>query len=68
MSPLYGPSPDRNSKNWGLIHNNLLGRSLSGKAILHQLRMIGTAIPAIGMCYSEPFPTPGSVGWCLPQG
>ena len=37
MSPLNGPSPDRNSKNRGLIHDNLLGRSLSGKAILRQL-------------------------------
>jgi hypothetical protein len=40
MSPLNGPSPDRNSKNWGLIHDNLLGRSLSRKAILHESRIL----------------------------
>ena len=39
MSPLNGPSPDRNSKNWGLIHDNLLGRSLSGKAIMHSFEI-----------------------------
>jgi hypothetical protein len=38
MSPLNGPSPDRNSKNWGFIHDNLLGCSLSGKAIYHHSR------------------------------
>ena len=39
MSPLNGPSPDRNSKNWGLINDNLLGRSLSGKAISRKSRI-----------------------------
>jgi hypothetical protein len=44
MSPLNGPSPDRNSKNWGLINDNLLGRSLSGKAILRKSRIHSGAI------------------------
>jgi hypothetical protein len=47
MSPLNGPSPDRNSKNWGLIHDNLLGRSLSGKAISRKSRIHSGAI---GVC------------------
>ena len=47
MSPLNGPSPDRNSKNWGLINDNLLGRSLSGKAIW---RKASIHSGAIGVC------------------
>jgi hypothetical protein len=54
MSPLNGPSPDRNSKNWGLIHDNLLGRSLSGKAIWRKASIHSGAIGVSGDASTEP--------------